>query len=97
MQVWLVIITTIFLSGCLGSSQQQRATVTDSPREKSCAMVKASAYLAPTRSGSFGEGFANAEAAYANCMAGQPVSAPPQPRTLSCHPGYQGSMTCTEI
>lgn len=93
-------VITVALAGCMASSRQQTtqvAEVTESPRERACGAVRASALLGPTRSGSFGEGLANAQAAYANCMAGLPVTSAPAPRTMSCTRGFHGSITCTEL
>lgn len=44
--------------------------------ESRCELVKAQAYFAPTRTGSFFESLQIAESAYESCMAGLPPSRP---------------------
>jgi len=44
--------------------------------ESRCSIARAQGYIAPTASGNFGESLANANSAYANCMAGLPPSRP---------------------
>jgi hypothetical protein len=89
------LMAVMLLSGCVSSSQQQNTQVVESPRERACDRVRAATLLGPTRSGSFGEGVANAEAAYANCMAGLPVTPARRPTTMTCQRGFHGSITCT--
>jgi hypothetical protein len=94
------LVAAIALSGCVASSRQQSTEITTSPRETMCSRVRTAALLGGSRSGSFGEEFANSEAAYANCMAGLPLSLPREPRTLSCTPdrmSLNNSITCTEL
>lgn len=47
-----------------------------SEMESRCSIARAQGYIAPTASGNFGESLANANDAYANCMAGLPPSRP---------------------
>lgn len=78
----------VLLSGCVSSSQE-RQTSRDpaSAREATCNRVRLATLGGPTRSGSFGESVANAEAAYANCMAGLPINPTPAPTvTVSAPP-----------
>lgn len=87
------------LSGCMTSSRETSTYTSQSSREKICAFVRTTALLGPNRSGSFGEGFANAAAAYANCMAGLPVTPASRPKTMSCRRdfGIGRTVTCIEI
>jgi uncharacterized protein YceK len=44
--------------------------------ESRCSLARGQGYLAPTRTGNFGESLAIANSAYENCMAGLPPSRP---------------------
>jgi hypothetical protein len=94
------LVIAVALAGCMTTSRQQSAQVAEvvgSLCRRACGAVRASALLGETRSGSFGEGIANAQVAYDNCMAGSPVTSAPSPRTMGYTQGFHGAIICTEI
>lgn len=84
--------------------RQQAAAYQPSPeqqREKYCKGLMGAAMMQPTLTGRMGESFANANAAYASCMAGLPPPETPlqkQQRTTThttCKQGMMGEIKCT--
>lgn len=73
------------------SQQQIAANRARAQQESNCMAAMGQGFLAPTQTGSFGEGLGRASSAYQNCMAGLP---PPRSTNIICTRQGSDSVYC---